>query len=39
MPTYMIQGAYGKEGLAAIVKNPQNRIQAVKPVIEKLGAS
>ncbi len=37
MPTYMIQGAYGNEGLAAIVKNPQNRIQAVKPAIEKLG--
>src|SRR6059036_3143956 len=37
MPTYMIQGAYGKNGLAAIVKNPQNRIQAVKPAIENLG--
>src|SRR5207253_10774054 len=37
MPTYMIQGAYGTEGLAAIVKNPQNRIQAVKPAIESLG--
>src|SRR5437867_10223668 len=37
MPTYMIQGAYGTEGLAAIVKNPQNRIQAVKPAIENLG--
>lgn len=37
MPTYMIQGAYGIEGLAAIVNKPQNRIQAVKPAIEKLG--
>lgn len=32
----MIQSAYGPEGLAAIVKNPQYRIQAVKPTIEKL---
>lgn len=37
MPTYMIQGAYGPEGLAAIVKHPQNRIEAIKPAIEKLG--
>jgi len=32
----MIQGAYGTEGLAAIVKNPQNRIQAVKSAVENL---
>ena len=37
MPIYMIQGSYGIEGLAAIVKSPQNRIQAVKPAIENLG--
>ena len=37
MPTYMIQGSYGAEGLTALVKNPQNRIQAIKPAIEKLG--
>lgn len=37
MPTYMIQGSYGIEGLSAIVKEPQNRIQAVKPAIENLG--
>ncbi len=37
MPTYMIQGSYTKEGMAALVRNPQNRIEAVKPPIEKLG--
>ena len=37
MPKYMIQGSYGIEGLSAIVKKPQNRIQAVKPAIENLG--
>lgn len=33
----MIQGSYGTEGLAAIVNTPQNRIQAIKPAIEKIG--
>ena len=37
MPTYMIQGSYGIEGLSAIVKEPQNRIQAIKPAVENLG--
>ena len=37
MPTYMIQGSYSIEGLSAIVKAPQNRIQAIKPAIENLG--
>ena len=33
----MIQGSYGMEGLSAIVKEPQNRIQAIQPAIENLG--
>jgi len=33
----MIQGSYGIEGLSAIVREPQNRIQAIKPSIENLG--
>ena len=37
MPFYMIQGSYTAEGLAAIVKKPQNRIEAIKGPIEKLG--
>lgn len=37
MPKYMIQGSYGIEGLSALVKAPQNRIEAIKPAIEKLG--
>ena len=37
MPMYMIQGSYTNEGLAAVVKNPQNRIEAIKPPIEKIG--
>ena len=37
MPRYMIQGSYGTEGLSAIVKAPQNRIQAITPAIENIG--
>lgn len=37
MPSYLMQVAYGAEGLAAIVKNPQDRTEAVRKPIEKLG--
>ena len=37
MPNYLIQVAYSREGWEALVKHPQNRIEAVKPAIEKLG--
>ena len=37
MPYYLVQAAYTAEGWAALVKNPQNRIDAVRPVIEKQG--
>ncbi len=37
MPHYLCQVAYSPEGWAALVKNPQNRIQAVRPAVEKLG--
>jgi len=33
----MAQVAYSTEGWQALVKNPQNRIEAVRPAIEKLG--
>ena len=39
MAYYLIQAAYTREAWAAMVKNPQNRAEAVKPVIEKLGGS
>ncbi len=39
MASYLIQAAYTNEASAALVKNPQNRAHAVKPVIEKLGGS
>lgn len=37
MPQYLVQVAYSPEGWGAVVKKPQNRIEAVRPAIEKLG--
>ena len=37
MPYYLLQVAYSIEGWNALVKKPQNRIEAVRPAIEKLG--
>ncbi len=37
MPHYLEQVAYSTEGWEALVKKPQNRFEAVRPAIEKLG--
>ncbi len=37
MPHYLHQVAYSREGWEALLAHPQNRIEAVKPAIEKLG--
>ncbi len=37
MPHYLHQVAYSKEGWSAIIAEPQNRIEAVRSAIEKLG--
>lgn len=37
MPNYMLQVAYTSEAWATQVKNPQNRLEVVRPVIEGLG--
>lgn len=37
MPHYLHQVSYSREGWAALLANPQNRIEAVRPAIEKLG--
>lgn len=37
MPHYLLQAAYTPEAWAAMVKTPQNRLDAVRPVVEKLG--
>ncbi len=37
MPLYMYQLSYTPEAVAALVKEPQDRIEAVRPAIEALG--
>jgi len=37
MPHFLTQVAYSREGWAALLANPQNRIEAVRPAIERLG--
>jgi uncharacterized protein with GYD domain len=37
MPLYLQQVAYSPEGWEALVDKPQDRIEAVRPAIEKLG--
>ena len=37
MPLYLSQAAYNEEGWQALVSNPQNRLDAIRPVVEKLG--
>lgn len=39
MAYYLIQLAYTPEAWAAQIKNPQNRLEAVRPVVESLGGS
>ena len=39
MPYYMVQASYTGESWEAQVRNPQNRVDRLKPVIEKLGGS
>jgi uncharacterized protein with GYD domain len=37
MSQYLIQVAYTPEAWATMVKNPQDRLQAIAPAVEKLG--
>lgn len=39
MPSYLVQVSYSAEAISAMVKKPQNRAEAVKKPIEKLGGS
>ena len=38
MALYMYQAAYTAESIAAQIKEPQDRIEAVRPAVEALGA-
>ncbi len=39
MAHYLLLGSYTNEGWAAQIKSPQNRIEAIRPVVERLGGS
>jgi uncharacterized protein with GYD domain len=39
MALYMVQATYSEKGTARLVENPQNRAEAIKPVIERLGGT
>ncbi len=39
MAHYLVQVAFTAEAWAAMVKNPQNREEAVRPVVERLGGT
>lgn len=38
MPLYLYQAAYSSESIAAQIRNPHDRIEAVKPALEAIGA-
>ena len=37
MPLFLSQVAYNESGWQAIVSNPQNRLDVIRPVVDKLG--
>ena len=37
MPLFLSQVAYSEDGWQALVSNPQNRLEAIRPVVSKLG--
>jgi uncharacterized protein with GYD domain len=37
MAYYLVQAAYTPEACAAMVKSPQDRLEALRPVVERLG--
>jgi uncharacterized protein with GYD domain len=39
MPTYMVQAAYTSVAWHKLVQRPENRMEAMRPVIEKLGGT
>ena len=37
MPRYLFQASYSSQGVADLIKSPQNRAEAVRPVVERMG--
>ena len=39
MSLYLVEAAYNAEGWKALLANPQNRLDAIKPALEQLDGS
>lgn len=39
MSTYLVQLAFTAETWSTLVKNPQDRVEAIRPVVERLGGT
>ena len=39
MPYYLVQVSFTKESVKALVDNPENRLEAVRPALEELGVT
>ncbi len=39
MPYYLVQDSLVKESIKALVDNPENRLEAVRPALEELGVT
>ena len=37
MARYLVQASYNRQGISDLVQNPQNRLEAIRPVVERLG--
>ncbi|HWP73894.1 MAG TPA: GYD domain-containing protein, partial [Methylomirabilota bacterium] len=37
MPTFMVQASYTSPAWSKLVQRPENRMEALRPVVEKLG--
>ncbi len=37
MPSFLVQASYTSEALASLIKNPQNRMEVVRKLVEGLG--
>ena len=37
MPRYLIQVSYSTAGVSSLIRNPQNRAEAIRPMVERMG--
>lgn len=37
MPTYLVQGSYTAQGVSGLIKSPEDRATALRPLVEAMG--